>query len=72
MRLESELDNLGIKYTSEVVGESKVVKTQSGVRVHIYKDHITISDRATFQSFPPSVDSLNRVLRIIKRNEQNK
>ena len=72
MRLETELDKLGIAYTTEIIDNTKVIETKSGIRVHIYKDHITICDHSSFYSFPPRENSLEFVLKVIKDNEPNK
>ena len=72
MKLEEELNKLGIKHRVEMFNGSKFIECENGVRVNIYKDHITISDHTTLYSFPPRENSLDFILKVIKDNEPNK
>lgn len=71
MRLETELDNLNIQYESEVFNGSKVIKCKNGIRVHIYKDHVTLCDNNGYYSAPPTERSLQHILEVIKSYERD-
>lgn len=65
MRLETELDRLGIKYTIEVVNGSKVIVINK-IRVHIYQDKVLLCTEKDNVTLPPTLDSLKYVLEVIK------
>lgn len=66
MRLESELDRLGIKYTTEIINNTKFIRTENNIRVLISKDSVTLSTNNDNCTLPPTIDSLRYILEVIK------
>lgn len=69
MRLETELDRLGIKYTVEIINDSKVIIVDN-VRVHIYKDKVLLCTKNDNTTLPPTLCSLKYVLEVIKNGKK--
>lgn len=65
MRIESELDRLGIKYTTEIVENSKFIRVKD-MRVHIYKDRVVLCTKKDNMTLPPTIGSLKYILEVIK------
>ena len=69
MRLSEELDKRGIKYTTEIIDNSMVIKCCNDiVRIHLYKNVITICDKQGCISLPPIENTLQYILEVIKEN----
>ena len=68
MRLESELDRLGIKYTSENINGNRFIRV-GNIRVLISAKSVNVSTNDKNYTLPPTKDSLKYILEVIK-NEQ--
>ena len=66
--IETLLDKKGIKYqVNEIIG-SKTIICDNGIRIHIYKEQVSISDRYGLHSLPITEDTFKIIEQLIKES----
>lgn len=66
--IEALLNEKGIKYqVKEIIG-SKTIICDNGIRIHIYKEQVSISDRYGLHALPINEDTIRIIEQLIKES----